>query len=553
MGRGKKTAFSGQQLVQFGYRPSELLHIPQVTFKPLGEPADSLKIKRRKTFYDPTVRHASAVSGGCHVEGAVLPRPDTVDPDTFARAVVKRFGHKPPAIKTGVFQELLDFTEEYVRKHFTPIPPEADLSFESWIESVNQPGWRKDELREAHSRVDEMMAEKAGIQRVRRVGSFGKEEAYETWKEVRWINARSDEFKVLVGPAFHAIEKVVFADPSFIKTVPRSEWPAFIQQELKWKHFIYISDFSSFEALFEELMEVELILYRWMLQYHPLELRRVEMIDDENVCETKHLIARVWRKRMSGEMNTSLGNGFTTHVTGKFLGVKHHGREVIILQEGDDTIYCAPGPMEESWYRDIGLDVKLERVTDVSHGQFCQLLFDEDDMRVVRDVRKYIVGFAWLPSKYIPGVRVYPHLIRARAMSCIAQYPGHPILVSFARWILRCVQVSDVAVRRVIERTRAIDSYTREVLLNSIDVYQSKFDVPIGIRTRHYYEEHFGFSVADQLIMEAYFDEQEVLHPIPLSLFDGHQLPLEWLDCWDWYVRETDITSNGWKQADVGP
>lgn len=541
------------RLVQFGYRTPELRHSGY-----LGDPpptAQSLRIKYRAVeSYDGSRRFPAAVAVGPYVEGLVLPRPDLVDPPTVVDGIRKRFGHAPPTPDEGLMAEFLQFTKGYVRNNFRPLDLETDFGLETWLASTNYPEWRREELRVAHSNALELLQVRNGLKRIRRVGSFGKSETYPEWKFLRPINARSDEYKVLVGPAFRQIEKVVFAHHSFIKKVPRLEWPDHIIKYLTSGYFVYTSDYSSFESLFEELMDAELSLYEWMLQYHPEQLEWVRMIDDENECYFKHVIAKVWRKRMSGEMNTSLGNGFTTHVVAKFIVDRLYGRDCIILQEGDDTIFCSPGPLDEELFEKLGLEVKLERVTDVSRGQFCQLIFDESDRTVVRDPIPYVVGFSWIEGKHATTTKHDEFMLVARAMSCLAQYPGHPVLQEFASYILRCVDYKAESVVAYVERSRDLDTYQREVYLRAAVNFDKVLSRrrPVTMATRIVVEEQFGLGVEHQLLFERYFQSCNSIKPIPVELFGdlGHS---SWAECWKLYVRLVNVRATSWDQVTVGP
>lgn len=538
------------RLVQFGYRTAELQKANLIGEIP--PTADSLKIKVRKNGHDPQRRFPAAVSTGIHVRGVVLPRPDLVDPGTVVHGIQKRFGHKPPDVDPDLFEELLDYTRKYVRR-FVPIQADSDFDLETWLATTNYPEWRKVELRQAHSAALDLLSTKGGMKQIRRVGSFGKAETYPVFKYLRPINARSDEFKTLVGPAFRLIEKVVFSDPSFIKKVPRAEWPTFIQDHINSSYFIYTSDYSSFEALFEELMDVELILYEWMLQYHPDKIKFVRMIDDENHCYFKHVIAQVWRKRMSGEMNTSLGNGFTAHIVAKFVVHKLFGKDCIILQEGDDTVFASPGELDASLFTRLGLEIKLERVTDITRAQFCQLIFDDQELSVVRDPIPYIVGFGWIDGKYA-GTRKYDDLLlRARAMSCLAQYPGHPVLQSFAQWIMRATRSTATQITRHYERDRSVDSYHREVILSAVADQGVFRNTPVGAGSRRLVEEQFGVEVIDQLMIESYFNKLgDKLQPIDFDVVAKWVHP-DWLICEAAYVRLVDVRVPTWMFANVGP
>jgi len=543
-------------LVGFGYRTEEMRRIGALpAYGPIQQGA---QIKIRRRAYEPMARCPVRKSLGCHVEDHCLPEPDLVEPESVKAGCEKRFCHAPPPVNIRVFyDEFLPFVRNYVETHYTPLAPEADVSVDTWLANSSYPEWRRSELREAHERLQQF-TEAGDLKKLMAVKSFIKDETYPTFKYPRPINSRSDEFKTLVGPCMKLIEKEVFADPSFIKKIPRDEWPSYLEDIIKDREFIYISDYSSFEALFEDLMEVELYLYKWMLQYHPDLWSWVSKIGETNYCEFAHVTARVWRKRMSGEMNTSLGNGFTAHMVAKFLVWRKYGKAVQILQEGDDTIFASPGPLEEQDFLDLGLEVKLLRVPDVSVGQFCQLLYDPDEMIVIRDPVQYVVSFGWCGGAYIRTDRHDQNLLMCKALSCISQYPGHPIVQPMAYWVLRCLDYDDCDQTRdnlilFVERQRSIDDYTRLVYMAALKRPSLPPPLPISFGTRLLVETLFGVSVEVQQNLEDWFDCSSTLQPIPRDLF-GPYLCLDWAIYYEWYVRPVQPqTDHLWRHVTVGP
>lgn len=544
------------RVVAFGYRTPELQAIGALPKIPPY--SESLKIKVLKNGYDPVKRVPVMVSAGVHVEGVALPRPDPVDPESVVHGIQKRFGHKPPEMDSKLFKEFRDWHLEYVQR-FAPIPADHEFNFEEWVQAINHPSWRKDEIREARKRFEEMKGQKDFLRKLTKVKSFIKDESYPTFKHPRPINSRTDEYKARCGPAFKAIEHVIFQDPSFIKLVPREQWPKFILEHLNKDGHIYISDYSSYEALFEELMEIELDMYRHMLQYHPEELSFVLLLAGTNFFYFKHVIGEVWRKRMSGELCTSLGNGYTTHVFHRFIVNYLYQKEVIIVQEGDDTLYISPGPIPEEYYTRLGLEVKLERVTDISVAQFCQLIFDPEDKIVVRDPVQYVCSFSWLPARFA-GTKKYDMLmLTCKAMSAISQYPGHPIIQSYAWWIRRCSSFTNFQLTNFLQKTR-MDSWERERLLEGVQkVFDSEISekekarrVPVPMNTRLLVERRFGVSVEQQIRIEKYFDSQSALHTVPASLFE-EWIPTSWLSYSEWFVRTVNVADPLWERVSVGP
>lgn len=79
--------------------------------------------------------------------------------------------------------------------------------------------------------------------------SFIKEEMYVKDAPPRFINARSDRLKAVMGPITHQIEKKLFALPHFVKGSNWDDIPKKILRLRNFQHF-FVSDFTSFESSF---------------------------------------------------------------------------------------------------------------------------------------------------------------------------------------------------------------------------------------------------------------------------------------------------------------
>jgi hypothetical protein len=176
--------------------------------------------------------------------------------------------------------------------------------------------------------VDEMLALPPD-DRSFRIDQFVKSEFYELFKHFRMINARCDTFKASVGPVFKVIEHEIFKNPAFIKKIPVMERPEYICNRILKGGGLYMeTDYSSFESLFtpQLMRSCEMIMYKYMsrdLLGGTTWFSLVERtITGTNAISNKYFKAWVEGKRMSGEMNTSLGNGFSNLMIMKFVLAK---------------------------------------------------------------------------------------------------------------------------------------------------------------------------------------------------------------------------------------
>jgi len=147
-----------------------------------------------------------------------------------------------------------------------------------------------------------------------------KDETYPDIKPLRLINAREDFSKGFLGPIFSSIEHQVCKLPWFIKYIPVQDRPRAIMDKLIREGAMYVcTDYTSFEAHFEPhiMWALEEPLYRFMCVDLPAEERDGfmrfwhEHVRGKNKLDiADQLNCTLPGVRMSGEMNTSLGNGW---------------------------------------------------------------------------------------------------------------------------------------------------------------------------------------------------------------------------------------------------
>jgi len=504
----------------YGYRYGE------VKLPKLPEIKTGTVFTLRPDIIDIANRPVVQVSLGCHVEGAALPHCDPRDPDTTIAGVRKRAAFKPPKAEPALLEELRQFTRRYVRKHYSPISPDADTSVETWLSKTNYPEWRKEELRRKWSVVQNIRDRSKGYFRVK---SFMKDEVYPEYKHARGINSRSDEFKCAVGPIFKLMEEIVYADPSFIKHVPVKDRPNYIMERLYFPGAKYsATDYTAFESLFvKELMEAcEFELYSYLTQKLPdgddfMDLIRT-VLTGINDCLFKTFRVRIPAARMSGEMNTSLGNGFSNLMFMLFLCEKNGCTNVKGVVEGDDGFFSCVGKFPTSAdFSRLGLVIKMEIHEKINTASFCGIIFDPDERINLTDPVGELLTFGYTTTKYAKckdsKLRL---LLRCKSLSLAHQYPGCPIVAELAEYGLRMtndVRAADVA--KFIKTSGSLNNWEREQMLLLKDCKNIPFRDP-GINTRLLCEEKFGVSVEYQIAIEKYIRSLTSLMPLSSPLLD---------------------------------
>ena len=458
------------------------------------------------------------VSLGPNVFGTTPPKPDLPDPITTEAGIRKRFLYKPPSPNPFDMNEFKAFVAAYVSK-IVPLSSDSDTSVESWLFKCNQPAWRKVELQKLWNDHNGVLNPSRDFV----VKSFVKDETYVAFKHARGINSRSDMFKCAVGPIFKLIEEQIYKLPHFIKKVPVADRPKYITDLLYFEGAKYLeNDFVAFESLFtREVMEAcEFQLYEHMVSSLPdgpawMKLVR-DVIGGTNHCVFKYFTVDVEATRMSGEMNTSLGNGFTNLMLLLFL-FSRRGIQANIVVEGDDSLSSFVGePPTDEEFKALGFVTKLSVRENLNEASFCGLIFNPSDMINITDPLDVLANFGWAGRNYVNAKQNrLMALLRCKSLSYAHQYPGAPIIQSLAQYGLRVTAGRDV--KTFIENDRSMSLWEREQLREAaLSKLPKPISVPIG--TRLLMERIYGVSVEAQLEIEKYLDGlvdvQELAGPI---------------------------------------
>lgn len=427
------------------------------------DPRISFKWKGRNTKCKPY-----AINLGC-ITNDVPSCSEPHDEFNCRAAFMKRNAPRLDDMDLELRPELKAFVKDFLAKNFTPLPRMDPMrATEEWLShngSYNEQ--RKQQISTAlsdffvngYERLGQYMSKKFYV-----IKSFIKREFYPSWKHCRLINGRSDAAKGRFGPFIHGIEEQVFKLPYFSKGKDIRTVPELINNIGKWK-FYYDSDYSSFEAGFSPYYTdvVECELWRYMLKNNP------EVLDDILGCyaemghwksrkipgiqgsawefhgliprleclQNVNYSAKVSGCRMSGEMWTSLGNGFSNLMNFMFWS-KKSGHKIGVIVEGDDGVVGT----DADWIRDnmftrLGFSIKLKKHTDIREVTFCWALFDPDELNIVIPPKQLYQVFWCASAKYLnAGTKVRKALLRARAMSLYVMGLHTPIVGVLAWKIL---------------------------------------------------------------------------------------------------------------------
>lgn len=476
---------------------------------------------------DSNARRIEMVSAGCHVEGVCCPHPDTADPSTLQAGVKKRMGQILPIANRAFYRRLRNTVRKWIEsRKIEPFSGDVDRSFETWLSRTNYDGKRKEHLRQVHEDVrDFLERDRKGALMHFKVKLFAKDETYEGWKHARGIYAREDVAKVYFGPYVKMMEDVIYDQPEFIKHVPVKDRAKYIMENLYVEGGYYVAtDYSSFEATFIQqlMLNCEMVLYEHLLGELP-EAEEVlgimkEVWTGKNAIQNKYLVCTVIASRMSGEMTTSLGNGFSnlmlmTHAC-KILGAPCRG-----VVEGDDGLFVfLPGSKvpDAKMFENFGCIIKLDVYERISDASFCGQLFDPIDQEIITDPMEVLARIAWLNAKYVAArSSKLRALLRCKALSYYYQYPACPIVSELALYCLRVSAGCDV--RNVLN---SVDSYKRELVLSALKDKVWKEDRrAIGVHTRLLVAEKYGIPIPAQLEIENLLASKNDLAPLIIPSF----------------------------------
>ncbi len=301
-----------------------------------------------------------------------------------------------------------------------------------------------------------------------------------------------------------------------------------------------MTDYTSFESLFtKDLMEAcEIELYDWMtsrLPEHEQFMADVNnIIAGRNHCKFGKFSVDIDATRMSGEMCTSLGNGFANLMFMNFL-CHERGSKCTMVVEGDDGVTRVDGvPPTKEDFETLGLLVKLEEVPSIQEASFCGIVFDPVDRINVTSPLNAMLKFGWSSRQYLTASdRTLKKLLRSKALSMLYEYGSCPILGALAEHTLRMTDgIKKGEMLRFVRKTK-VCRFDVDRLVKAIESTPLR-GIP-GINTRLLVEQRYNIPVESQLRIEKYFDDLDQLCPIPHELVSQFIRPL-WADCWNLYV-----------------
>lgn len=475
------------------------------------------------------------------------PRPDDGHTISNLSAAAKRFGGKTPPLNRAFKRRFKRFVRLWLKRNLQPLSNADIPSFDEWLESTPYSQARKDELKTRWLDAGQKLTRK----NARRVNSFIKDETYPEWKYPRWINSRCDIAKCYFGPAVAAVSSRVFALPEFIKTVPVPDRPMVIKEYLNSPGSEYIfTDYTSYEAHFtREIMEItQFELFRYMLKGCNM-VGWLEMYESTmggfNFLTTKFMDLVIHATRMSGEMDTSLSNGFANLMVFLFLCHENGAITVIGFVEGDDGLFrvmpSTSTPTVEQ-FESMGFTIKIGKTTKLSEASFCGQVYDMEDLIVVTDPIEMLARVGWTNKRYVQAKEsTRMALLRARGYSLVYQYNGSPILAELGYRILELTSGVTVDEKLI----SSFDQWEQQKLRMAVKTLPGPKE--IGDNTRDLVWRLYGVSPADQVLLEREIQKMDLGgHDLP----DHLPVPAQWKEYYDRYSHHSIVDDPCWLLKD---
>lgn len=449
----------------------------------------------------------------------------------------QRVGREFPERNPFSYKKFIAFVQEWIKLNVVPLDPDIDVSFETWIAQTDYTEWRKDQLRRTYAALQ--IDNPKFLDKIHDiVKGFTKNESFGENKTSRNICSRSDPAKCIIGPWAHLFDKDLFKRRQFIKTVPIDERPAYILDLLGPRGPYHLTDYSAFESLYTPhmLKNVELAymtkLFSRVEKGTEFMAMMTRMIATTNKVVFKDVTAMLKGRRMSGEMTTSSGNGFTNAMIIEYTA-HSLGGTVDYVCEGDDGAakYHGCNPVSSD-IECLGIRVKLETTDDICRASFCGNVFDPVDMTNVTNPLIFLAKFGWSSKRHLhTSTKTKMALLRAKGLSSAYQYAGCPVIQAFSDRVLNLTRSYDV--RKVADSGSL---WERRKLAEAME--RRKFK-EVGYRTRCLVAEMYNISVEDQLRLEEFFNTANLLQPYELPGTVQLDIPSHWNSNWIKYVTDT--------------
>lgn len=406
-----------------------------------------------------------------------------------------------------VLEEFQSFVSHFIHTNFEPIE-HIEISHENldlyWLDDSK---YNLSEKEKFHKCLDDYLDNNL-YPDFYACKTFVKKEIYPEIKYPRIISSRSDQFKAVVAPFIKEIEKVVTHNEHYIKGQDKHQFVHRLQQIQDNFCRMYETDYSSFEGSFSSrfMYVCEYQLLRYMLSFNPDVNKIIKYVyKNPNVMQFSFDYAHgsivCPGSRMSGEMWTSMCNGFTNQMLFLFCVSKTpeaDGRDFDYVVEGDDGLLGCAFPLNVKPVSDLGFSLKIVEGECINDLSFCGICTYND--KFIPDFPSTLMKFPFTFNHEAPhSKRRRYELARAKAVSLLYEGSGMPVLQELALRVLRLT-------KGVKLNLKDFDWWYLEFMLPKDVILQEDFSeliMPVTDDIRSFFEYRFGMSIQDQLNIES--------------------------------------------------
>lgn len=404
-------------------------------------------------------------------------------------------------------------------KMFTTTPL-TDYDIDHWIDERNYSERRKKQLRNC-TRIPRDKY---------RIDTFVKNEAYPEVKPPRLINAREDDFKVLMGPLTHHIEQDIFKAGYSVKGFNRKEQNKIIYDKLHKYNTFICTDYSRWESsITSDLIEkVEGFLWeKYASDLIPFNTKFIiDHTTNNYLLARKVFVAELKGIRMSGDMHTSLMNTYINIMLSKYI-MHSLGYELVGFFEGDDGIMGVDSQLNEKalnaeingMSKALGFDLKMEVYHNLYEAPFLSTHVISPEISI-RNPIKILTHMQFSFSS-----QPLDELARAWAYLLTFEHKDTPVLHSLGNMLFRILGEGKIA-----SLSKWHDEYYK------IPKYLTQSTSPsISTTTRVKFQELFNIPIAMQNHLEKLCDSNDqvefsrivdslILRDKPDWLVNGHKV-----------------------------
>jgi len=450
--------------------------------------------------------------------GMCLPHPTLNTHDSLATSFIGRTQSFKPIVCPKELKKCKKFVIRKILPRVRSLKESELMTMEDYFKCISpekaaeySEAW--EQFKSSSPKKQEKLLNKINVHKI-----FIKSEVYEKVTDPRAIYNPSSLAKAIYGWLFKHVEKIVFdinIFPEFIKKVPIADRPDYIKEILGQAQMYLETDFTSFESsITREWMEnVEFLIYKKVFAQcsDPLRIGIDRLLG--LLSGMVPILAATFRAisnatRMSGEMNTSLGNGLTNLIVMSYV---FHKSKIPFkgVFEGDDALISCSQLPNMGLFEKLGFKVTFEFARTIGELSFCGMKFHEKTMQTIREFKKSIINMSLITPQYMNGsLNTVRKLCILKALSYLFENPNCPMVSPYAQAMLHNYKFNPFTLRSLVNRMK-IDIWLKERYMNAINSIASigmesflKMICSIQYETRVQFAETFNVPIETQLLFE---------------------------------------------------